>query len=106
MIDPTNFDGQVDEQTAIAINKSGIWKDWTNYQVVRFQLFQRRLCMPFDRFHEAIEDVLGRPVFSHEFAYSDNLKIEFLGEKDAPTIDEIISMIPPEKLIVVVPEQA
>jgi hypothetical protein len=57
--------------------------------------------MPFDVFHKAIEKTLGRPVFTHEFAFSDSLKKELYGEKEPPTFEEILSMIQKEKLIVI-----
>lgn len=57
--------------------------------------------MPFDIFHEAIEKSLGRPVYTSEFELNyDSLCKEFLGEKNAPTIQEIIEMIPEEKRLV------
>ena len=40
---------QYTEEQAIKIADSGIWKDWTDQQIVDFQLFQRRLCMPFKK---------------------------------------------------------
>jgi len=91
---------QLTENEAIAVSESGIWKEWTNEQIVRLQLFQRKLCMPFDRFHEAIEDVLGRPVYTHEFAFGGNIEAEYLGTRSAPTMQEIIDLIPKEKLLI------
>lgn len=92
---------QLTEKEAIAVSESGIWKQWTNEEIVRFQLFQTKLCMPFDRFHEAIEDVLGRPVYTHEFAFGGNIEAEYLGAKPKPTMQEIIDLIPEEKRIVI-----
>ena len=57
--------------------------------------------MPFDIFHDAMEKMLTRPVFSHEFGYKDSLIKEYLGEKDPPTLDEIIRLIPNEKTLVI-----
>lgn len=94
---------QLTEKQAIAMVKSKVWKNWTNEQIVRFQLFQDRLCMPFGRFHEAMEEVLGRPIWTHEFTSTNhpNLCKEYLGEKPKPTMDEIIGLIPEEKLIII-----
>jgi len=92
---------QLTREQAIAIAQSGEWKDWTDDEIVKFQLFQKRLCLPFDEFHRAVEGVLGRPVYTHEFAHVDNLRAEYLGERQAPTFDEIIGLIPKEKLIVI-----
>ena len=48
-----------------------------------------------------MEKVLARPVYTHEFGYKDNLIKEYLGEKEPPTLEEIISLIPKEKTIVI-----
>lgn len=92
---------QLTKEQAIAFANSKEYENWTHDQIVRFQLFQRLMCMPFDKFHEAIEAVLDRPVFTHEFADSDSLKREYLGDKQAPTMEEIITMIPAEKRIII-----
>jgi len=91
---------QLTEEQAIAIYKGGEWKDWTLEEIAKIQLFQRRLCVPFEKFHEAIERVLGRPVYTHEFANMGSLQAEYIGENDPPTLQEIIDMIPEEKRIV------
>jgi len=80
---------------------SGVWKHWTNEQIVRFQLFQDKLCMDFSRFHEAMEKVLDRPIWTHEFAFNDKLKEEYLGVKEKPSMEEIINLIPEEKRIII-----
>ena len=49
----------------------------TAEEIVKFQLYEERLCMPFSLFHKAIEEVLGRPVYTHEFARVKNLQKEF-----------------------------
>lgn len=96
-----NNTNELTEQQAIAIHDSEIWKDWTPEEIVKFQLFTPRLCMPFDVFQTAVETVLNRPVWTHEFAYYENLQKEYLGEKKAPTFDEIVNMVPEEKRIII-----
>lgn len=92
---------QLTTPQAIAFAESKLYESWTERQIVEFQLFQDKLCMDFNRFHEAIEKVLQRPVFTHEFAFPDNLKKELLGEAPAPTFEQIIWLIPKEKLILI-----
>lgn len=92
---------QLTKEQAIKAAQSEIWKDMTDQQIVQFQLFQSRLCMPFGEFHRAISAVLNRAVYTHEFGDSDALKAEFLGEKEPPTLEEIINMIPAEKRILI-----
>lgn len=86
---------------AIRLYKSEWWKGLTAREIVAFQLFTEELCMPFGEFHGAAEKTLGRSVWTHEFA-GDDLVREFLGEKSAPTMQEILELIPAEKRIVVV----
>ena len=94
---------QFTKEEAIAIAESGVWKDLDDEEIVKKQLFQRKLCMDFSRFHEAMEKVLSRPIYTHEFASSNynNLIEEYLGEKTAPTLEEIINLIPEEKRIII-----
>lgn len=92
---------QLTKEQAIAFFDSRCYEDWEPEQIVRFQLFQQKLCVPFDLFHSSMEEVLGRPVFTHEFAFMSDLIREYLGEKPAPTLDEILDMIPEEKRVVI-----
>jgi len=94
---------QLTKKQAIAMANSKIWENWTDEQIVRFQLFQDRLCMPFDRFHEAMGKVLGRSIWTHEFTSTNhpNLCQEYLGTKSAPTFNEIIELIPVDKRIII-----
>ncbi len=93
---------QLTTKQAIEFAKSKVCENWTNEQIVRFQLFQEKLCMDFSRFYEAVENVLERPVFTHEFGMNyEGIVLEYLGGKEAPTFEEIIEMIPEDKRIVV-----
>lgn len=85
----------------MAIYYGGEWKNWTDDEIVRFQLFQDRLAVPFTEFHRAITAVLGRPVYTHEFAFREQLIKEYLGEKEPPTFEDIINLIPAEKRIII-----
>lgn len=93
---------QFTEKQAKDFAESGLWKTWTPEQIVKLQLYQDRLCVPFDVFHKAIEKVLGRPVWTHEFAFVEQLRLEFEGIRAKPTLQEIMDLIPKEKLIIVV----
>jgi hypothetical protein len=92
---------QLTKGEAIALYDSKVWENWTNEQIVRFQLFQDKLAIPFGRFHEAIESVLGRGVFTHEFAYRESLIEQYLGCKEPPTFNEIMDLIPKEKVLLI-----
>lgn len=94
---------QISEEEAIALAKSEFWQTLSHRERAEFQLFTDQLCMPFDVFHEAIEKTLGRPVFTHEFGLDvEGLRRELMGERPAPTFDEIIGMIPADKRVVLV----
>lgn len=95
---------QLTKEQAIKFAKSEVWKEWTDHQIVEFQLFQNKLCMDFSVFHKAIEKVLGRPVFMHELLFRSNKKNiekEFLGEKEKPTFKDITNLIPEEKRLII-----
>jgi len=91
---------QINKEQALAIYASKVWEKWSDEEIVKFQLFQDCLAIPFDRFHAAIEKVLKRPVYTHEFAFVEGLRKEFLGEKNSPTFTEIMNLIPKEKRII------
>jgi hypothetical protein len=90
------------QENAIALAESKFWETMSLKERAMFQMFEPRLCMPFDVFHEAIEKTLGRPVYTHEFGLNyEGLKKELLGEAPAPTLSDIIAMIPEDKRIIV-----
>lgn len=97
--------GEMKKEQAIKLAESKWWVGMDAREIVGFQLFEDLLCMNFGDFHLAIEKVLGRPVFSHEFAYADKpngLKAEFLGVAPKRSLEDIINLVPEEKRIVLV----
>ncbi|MEI7443280.1 MAG: hypothetical protein WCK28_00180 [Burkholderiales bacterium] len=91
---------QLTREQAIAFHESEAWRDMPAAQLAAFQLRQRLLCVPFEEFHRAVESVLGRPVWSHEFADPERLRDEMAGLVEPPTFDEILAMIPVGRLVV------
>jgi hypothetical protein len=92
----------IGKENAIELYESNWWEGLSYQEIAEFQLFTTELCCPFDVFHEAVEKSLGRPVFTHEFGLNyGGICAEFLGEKEPPTLEQIMSLIPKEKLIVV-----
>lgn len=93
---------QLTKEQAISFSENKLYENMTYRQIAEFQIEQDRLCIPFDIFHEAIEKTLGRPVFTHEFGLNiEGLKKELFGEKEPPTFEDVISLIPKEKLILI-----
>ena len=91
---------QLTKEQAILFAENKMYEKMTHEEIVRFQLFNEFLGMPFDVFHEAIEKVLDRPVFAHEFAYVDVLKEEYLGTREKPSFEDIVNLIPEEKRVI------
>lgn len=90
------------KEQAIALSNSKFWESMTAREIATFQLFEDRLCIPFDVFHAAVEKTLKRPVFTHEFGLAmDSLRAELLGKRPAPSLDEIIALIPADKRVIV-----
>jgi hypothetical protein len=90
---------QLTKEQAIAFYNSEVWKDMSDLQIAQMQLSQQFLAVPFSVFHGSVEKVFGRPVYTHEFASKENLQREFLGDKEPPTFDEILALIPAGKQI-------
>lgn len=93
---------QLTQKQAIAFAENKLYEGMTSRQIAEFQLMQERLCMPLEVFQKALQESLGRPVFTHEMAtrYNDLVK-ELYGEKEPPTLEDIINLIPEEKRILV-----
>jgi len=91
------------KEEAIQLAKSDFWKHLDSREIVEFQIYEEKLCMPWEVFHKAVNEVLGRPVYTHEFASSNinNLRMELMGEKTPPSIQEIMELIPEEKRIII-----
>jgi hypothetical protein len=87
---------------AIALGESSWWVGKTAREICEFQMFTKELTMPFDLLHKAVQEALGRPVYTHEFAYLADLQDEFLGKRPAPTIEQIMELIPAEKRMLVI----
>jgi hypothetical protein len=78
------------------------YENWSDREKVAAMLYGKLVCMPFDVFHAAIERVLDRPVFTHEFGYNfDGIVKEFEGTGKKPNLEEVIEMIPEEKRIII-----
>lgn len=93
---------QLTKKEAIKFAESKEWENWSDESVAYFQLHQECLCMDWSRFHEAMEKALGRPVWTHEFAYPKQLKEELEGKIGKPTFQKILSKVPKDKTVIVI----
>jgi hypothetical protein len=93
---------KIGKKQAIALLEAKWWEGLPVRSIVGFQLFTDLLCMPFGDFQAAVEKALGRSVWTPEFASADLLRKEFLGDRPAPTLAEIIDLIPEEKRLAMI----
>lgn len=96
---------QFAKEEAIDFYNSNIWQDWGDKQIFEVAFFQKKLCVPFSKLHKATEAALNRKVYSHEFANPDNLAKEYFGTLPAPTLKQIIDLIPEEKRLIITKDQ-
>lgn len=93
---------QLTKEQAIEFHDSGAWKNMGDKEKALFQMEQDKLCMPFSEFHRCVEATLGRPVWTHEFGLNlDGLKAELAGTGSAPSMADIVAMLPANKTLIV-----
>lgn len=96
---------QLTKQEAIAFYNSGAWRVMDAQTRAMFQMEQHKLCMPFDEFHKAVEETLGRPVWTHEFGLNrKGLLAEMQGKATAPSFADILGLLPVDCTVVAVRE--
>lgn len=97
----SKYSKSIGRDAAIAFAETKWWLNKTPKEIAKTGMLIKELCLPFDILHKAVEETLGRPVFTHEFGLNyDGIIQEILGERDAPTLEEILALIPKEKLII------
>jgi hypothetical protein len=94
-------DVQLTETQAVELCKRKWWLDLDKIAVVQFQLSQNKLCCDFAYFHSAVEEALGRSVWTHEFANPDLLWEELHEKRNPPSLEEIVSLLPVKDLVLV-----
>lgn len=97
---------EVTPEQAINFYNSGEWNWLTDRERAELQMRVARLCMPFDIFHASISRVLKRSVYTHEFGLNwEGLKAELFDGARAPSIMDILDMLPKDKpVLVVIPD--
>lgn len=89
-----SWNPNMSRENAVALSKSNFWQGLTNFQIASFQLFQSRLCMPFDVFHGAVDKFApGCSTISFGLLVPE-LQKAVRGKKGAPTLEEILSFMP------------
>jgi hypothetical protein len=92
----------IGREAALALIDKKWWEGKSSRDIAEFQMLTAELCMPFGDFHKAIEEAVGRPIFTHEFGMNwDGIVAELFDGAPAPSFDEILEMIPADKRIVI-----
>jgi hypothetical protein len=90
------------KKQAIALYDSKFYEAMTDREIAEFQMMEDRLCMPFDVFCKALQNILGRPVYTHEFGLNrQGLMDELFKGASPPTLEDLINMIPADKRILI-----
>lgn len=92
----------MDREEALKLIETKWWESATSEDIALFQLNEKRLCCPFDVFQKAVEEAIGRPVFTHEFANPASLRAEIAWEVPTRTLKDILELIPEEKRVILV----
>lgn len=81
-------------EQAMAKVETKWWETATPHEIVAFQLFEDRLCMPFALYQNSLETVLGRGVQTLELGVMrDELQKEFLGLREAVSLEETLDAV-------------
>ena len=68
---------------------------WTIGNVPSFSSSKTSSVLPFDVFHEAVGQALGRPVYTHEFGLNrEGLQQELMGDAPPPTLQDLLDLLP------------
>lgn len=92
--EPRLAEYQMSSEEAKAFALENRWEPLTPAERGLMQLRQDRLCMPFSVFHEGIAALLGRSVWTHEYAKPDLLWDEYQGVTEKPDMAAIIGKLP------------
>ena len=65
------------KEQAVALYDSQWWIGKSDKEIALFQINEPLLCTPFSVFQKAVETLLDRPVFTHEFAEPQSLINEY-----------------------------
>ncbi|BAV64777.1 DUF7736 domain-containing protein [Sphingobium cloacae] len=93
---------QFTKEEAVAFAEEGKWSSLSPSERGLLQLRQDRLCMPWEKAHEGVTALLGRPVYTHEFADPDSLWAEANGAIPKAQLSDVLAKLSPDALILAV----
>ncbi len=89
-------------EEAVAKYNSKWWEGKSAKEIVDFQLYEVRECMPLDIFQQALTEMLGRDVYTHEFADFKALQEEYEGKRQFDGLIPSFRRVAPDKPIIFV----
>ncbi len=90
------------EKQALALIETRFWEDMSDRDIAVFQLWEDRLCMPFDVFHDAVCKTLGSQMWDLSLAMHRNgikrLLLKKIQRKSLAR-EDILALIPESKRV-------
>jgi hypothetical protein len=86
-------------ETAIALYQSGWWRERPAKEVALFQLQTAELSLPFSEFGRVLKEATGRYVTKYELSQPESLIAEIMGERPAPTHEELAQLLALEQFV-------
>lgn len=84
---------QFTEEQAIEFYDSKKWELMSPRELAEFQIDQDLMCVPFSKFHAAMETALDRSVWTHEFANRVRLRDELMGKRPQATLSDVFGSL-------------
>ena len=104
--------GEISKDEAVSVYHSGWWKGpgISDREAAIIQLYQRRLVMPIALFQHVLQEILDRPVYTHDLANREKLVAEYEGKRPPPrspfhSFEEMNPDDDTEMLVVVTPDR-
>ena len=96
---------ELTKEEALALIETKWWKKMPLTEAAYLQLKQDRLCLPWNEFNIGLKELLGRPVWTHEFANVKGLIDEADGKRKAPNnpIESLLEIIGEENAHKIIP---
>lgn len=100
--EPRLAEDQMTRDEAIAFARERRWEPLSLEQRGLLLLRQKLLCIDFSEGHGGVEALLGRPVWTHEFADPDKLWNEYVGIFPRASFEDVLAKIPQHLKVVLI----
>lgn len=93
---------QLTEKESMSFFDNNLWENMSTKERAQFQIIQDRLCMPMGVFIDSVVKTLNRSITPFElFMNRDSIITELFDDGKLLSFEELIKMIPYEKLTLV-----